>query len=598
MPPRRITPLALLIASLMLAACRPNHVNATLVPNVPTQVFVETTEQVYNFNALETATTLQLRANPPNLAYIAEVRNANGQLAATLSGGGALENAQVTLPGGSGAYEVRVRTAADTGGTVELVVTGREEQAEATRPKAPAEAVQATTVAGDAGVCRLTAPLDLIVYGEPGVNANGIGAMGAGRSIAAEARAAGTDGTTWYRVRAGATVGWIAGGQVAASGACEGLPLVSAGGTGGPVQTVTVANVVPAPFDADSYTVPVDAAAGATFSQEVSYPNGDTLDRLWLVAEGVAAEQPFVVQMQCNGAGAASLRWGPPENPALGCGGTFTTTFAPEVTRRGLMVTMPDGGQPGRVGYQLDVSAIAPTDAETFLFSVTRDGGGRVAEMISYPGGDTTDTYVLRVGDLEAYAPHDHRTYAVTMRCNGPNAASLRWGPPENPALGCDATTVITLSQGATDHPLTVTLPGGSGRGVLAYALTAVPVAPADSDSYLFTVDRNAGGQFGEVISAPTGDPTDRVELVAANLTQTPPDNYREFRVTLTCAGAGAETVRWGPGDNPTLPCNATATVPLLAGAERQTFTVTATGAAYVHYRLVAQPVLMTAGPQ
>lgn len=592
--PRRIAPLALLLTLLLLAACRPDRVNATLVPDVPTQVFAETTDQIYNFNALDVPTTLQLRANPPNLAYIAEVRNADGHLTATLSGGGPLENAQVTLPGGSGAYEVRVRTAADTGGTVELVVTGPEAQAEATRPKDPAEAVQATTVAGDAGVCRLTAPADLIVYRGPGAETGTLGGMGAGSSIAAEARAAGSDGTTWYRVRAGENIGWIAGGQVAASGPCAGLQMVSIGGTGGPMNTATVANVVAAPFDADSYTVTVDTTTGATFTETVSYPNGDTLDRLWLSVEGITAEQSFAVQLQCAGEGAASLRWGPPDNPALACGGTFNTTFAPEVTRRGLIVTMPNGGLPGRVQYRLDVSAAAPADADTFLFGVTRDGGGRVAEAISYPGGDTTDNYVLRVGDLDVRAPHDHRTYQITMRCNGPNAASLSWGLPPNPKLGCDGTMTVPLAQGATDQPLTVTLPQGSQRGYLAYALTAVPVAPVDSETYLFTVDRNAGGQFGEVISAPAGDTTDRVNLIAANLTSAPPDNYREFRVTLLCAGAGAENIRWGTGNMPNLPCNATTTVPLLNGADRQAFTITATGTAYVHYTLTAQPVLLT----
>lgn len=591
MPPTRFAPLVSLIALAVLAACRPNHVHATLVPDVPTQVFVETTEQVYNFTALDVPTTLRVRANPPTLAYIAEVRDATGQLAATLSGGGPLENAQVTLPGGSGAYEVRVRTAADTGGTVELTVQGPGEAATQARPKTPADAIQATTVAGDAGTCRLTAPADLTVYQGPGATFPPAGAMSAGRSSAAEARTAGTDGAMWYRVRAGAAVGWLAGGQVTASGACAELPLVSAGGTGGPT---TSADVAPAPFDADSYTVPVDAATGATFSEVVSYPDGDTLDRLWLVAEAMPVERTFAVQVACVGAGAAALRWGPPENPVLGCGGTFTTTLTPEVTRRGLLVTMPGGGLPGRVQYRVDVSAAAPADAEAFLFAVTRDGGGQVAEAISYPGGDTTDAYVLRAGDLDPRAPHEHRAYAVTLRCDGPNAAALRWGAPQNPRLGCGATTTLTLAHAAPDQPLTVVLPPGSARGYLAYTLTAVPVAPPDSDTYLFTVDRNAGGQFGEVISAPTGDTTDRVELVAANLTTTPPDNYREFRVTLVCVGAGVGAVRWGAGDAPALPCNTTTTVPLLAGANRQPLTITATGAAYVHYTLSVQPVLAT----
>jgi hypothetical protein len=376
MIPRQAFLTIILTLACASAACRPNTVRATLVPNVPTQVFAEENVQVYNFRALDTPTTLRLRSNPANLPYMAEVRNQDGQLAATMSGGGALEDARVTIPANSGTYEVRVSTDAGIAGTVELVVTGQETPTPLpkTDTLTPTETVSASVIAG---VCRLTAPADTGVWRAPSRTTEMFGSLGAGASVNAEARSGDANGETWYRLRSDDVVGWIPGSTVQRTGACDTLPVVAGGNAiGGPVNVqATLSNTEAAPFDADSYTITLDANTGGEFSERVSYPNGDQVDRLWLTVAGLPVERPFTVRMTCDGNAAQSLRWGTPDNPSLGCGGGLNTTFSAQITQRSLIVLMPAGGIAGQVRYRLDVTPAAPVDAQQVLLPLGRDSG-------------------------------------------------------------------------------------------------------------------------------------------------------------------------------------------------------------------------------
>ncbi|MEO0563320.1 MAG: hypothetical protein AAF125_14525, partial [Chloroflexota bacterium] len=183
-----------LLALVMLAACRPSATAATLVPEVPTRAFVTETDQVYTFTTLATDTVLQLRAEPASLPYVAEVRDASGALAATLSGGGALQDASVTLPGNSGDYEVRVRTDSNKGGTVQLIVSSAVAEQRVNVAASPTKeetlTPNGTVHAGaNAGVCQLRAVGDVSVHSGATLVSEALGGMRAGSVIGAEARA-------------------------------------------------------------------------------------------------------------------------------------------------------------------------------------------------------------------------------------------------------------------------------------------------------------------------------------------------------------------------------------------------------------------------
>jgi hypothetical protein len=119
----------------------------------------------------------------------------------------------------------------------------------------------------------------------------------------------------------------------------------------------------------------------------------------------------------------------------------------------------------------------------------------------------------------------------------------------------------------------------------------ALPVAPLDSATFPLVADRDGSGQISEIISYPDGDRADLIEFNVANLYFQPPDNYREFSVSLVCTGTGFEQVRWGAPENPVLACGSTITIPFLYDYNHQLFTVILPDGSqpgYVSYTLAA----------
>jgi hypothetical protein len=68
-------------------------------------------------------------------------------------------------------------------------------------------------------------------------------------------------------------------------------------------------------------------------------------------------------------------------------------------------------------------------------------------------------------------------------------------------------------------------------------------------------LNRDAGGQYSNSVSSPTGDTTDRIRITVAELFNQPPNNTRRFNITMVCTGTGTENLRWGTG-GPSSPAN------------------------------------------
>ncbi len=122
----------------------------------------------------------------------------------------------------------------------------------------------------------------------------------------------------------------------------------------------------------------------------------------------------------------------------------------------------------------------------------------------------------------------------------------------------------------------------------LVASATPLPVAPFDTATFSLVTDRDASSQFSEVISYPDGDSGDLIQLSIANLYFQPPDNYREFTLSLNCAGPGAESVRWGAPENPVYTCGSIITLPFLYDYSQQLLTVVLSQPGYVQYTLAA----------
>ena len=121
----------------------------------------------------------------------------------------------------------------------------------------------------------------------------------------------------------------------------------------------------------------------------------------------------------------------------------------------------------------------------------------------------------------------------------------------------------------------------------------AIPNAPADAQAYLLQADRDGSGVFREVISAPEGDTSDLIWVRVNNLDTAAPNNYREFALTLDCAGSERGTLRWGSPNNPSLKCGESVVLPFLQTNNQQPIIVVfpvGSPQSYVEYTLSMLP--------
>ncbi len=119
-----------------------------------------------------------------------------------------------------------------------------------------------------------------------------------------------------------------------------------------------------------------------------------------------------------------------------------------------------------------------------------------------------------------------------------------------------------------------------------------IPDAPADAEAFLMQIDRDASGAFRQTISAPSGDTADLIWVRIINLDTNPPNNYREFTLTLDCQGTGVGAVRWGSAYQPGLVCGASVVLPFLSGSAQQPISVQfppGSRQSYIEYTLRVQ---------
>lgn len=103
-----------------------------------------------------------------------------------------------------------------------------------------------------------------------------------------------------------------------------------------------------------------------------------------------------------------------------------------------------------------------------------------------------------------------------------------------------------------------------------------IPVAAPDAEVFALQVDRDGDGSFRNTISTPEGDALDILWVVIINLYTQPPNNLREFTLTLDCDGAQPDAVRWGWAyETPTLTCGDALTLPFTLDNPQQPFSIT-----------------------
>lgn len=603
---RRKTRLLLLMTAasiiVIMVACQPNAA-AALTPATPTQVdFSSTgTRQVYTFRAHPSLpTTLKLESDLPDVAFTAEIKDSRGNIVAVLDSD-ILKTAALTVAPSSEVYSVAVSSREGRGRILLSLTTNsdplpRETADPSSAAQNMAQPVNYAVNAPTASLCSVstTQPAGIDVRGAPSPNAGALYTLPANTPARADLRADGG----WYRVALNGMSGWVAANGVLLSGLCSSLPNISGTGNTLAVGGPAIPGVT-APYDIDVYYFAVDRDAGGQLVNAVSYPNGDSIDRVLLTANGLGDgtgvfSRSFMLSLQCAGTGVEFLRWGRPDSPTLTCNSSLMLPLSAYASAESLVITLPSAVGQSYVDYALRAEPVAPADSEVFPFLVDRDSGGYFTEAISAPAGDREDLIDMQAANLGAEPANSYREYYLTLTCSGAGLEGLRWGRPGNAYLRCDSTVLVPLMFGAGAQRLSVLLPEG-GAGYVTYAFRAVPAAPQDAVEFVSGIDRDGGGQFNETLSYPEGDHTDVVTLTVSNLSERTPNHFREFNITLVCSGTGMEHIRWGQAENPTLACGATLRLPFLNSANRQTLRILVpdgSGQTYVHYTLVATPAL------
>lgn len=578
--------------ALALVSCQPN---SPVTQDPPT---TNASDQYYAFDANpRQATTLTFKADLPDMRFKAEVRNGAGQIVAVLDSG-ILQTASLTIAPDSGQYQVKVSNLTpDKPGRINVwaspVAPEQSETRTAVRTSEQADTVPIAFANNPvmASACSISTPHPAGVNIRSGPDASYpvIAVMPANSPITADARA----DSGWYRVQLNGGTGWVLGSVINLSGLCSSLPSMTSTQSQPAAVGGAVIPDMTAPYDLDSYYLGIDRDTGGDFHDAVSYPNGDTTDRILLAVTNFTNTTPrtFVISLTCKGTGTEYLRWGAPENPGLVCGDKISMSFDTSFTQQNFVVLIPGGVGQSYVDYQLHAEPVAPPDQNGYGVALDRDSGAAFSEMISYPEGDPSDFVQFAVPNFDQTPANRYREFYITLDCSGVGTQNVRWGAPDKLVLTCGQSILVPFSTGTNVQNFIIALPDKSGQSYVSYTLRAVPAAMDDGQEFALSVDRDGGGQFNEALSYPEGDHSDRVTMTIANLAQRPPNNYREFNVALMCSGKGVEYVRWGMPENPNLVCGSVITVPFLFDLNHLPLVVKlldGSPQSYVTYTLVA----------
>lgn len=344
--PRTKHTLILLLLLLLLNACaRPEPtptLDSTPIPTLlpaDSETRVEMTPgsatRLYNFSA----TRLKINSRTPGFAFSAEVRNAAGQTVATFAN--QLEDVQFTVTADTGLYQLAVAAVnPQQAGTIALAL-GHAAAAPAMLDGTAYHAVNCR-VSNNAGV-------NTVIRSAPATQYAVLGLFGAESSLPA----IGQTDNGWYTVALGERQGWVYRDVSTLEGDCEALPVVR-----NPA-------IPTSPADAQAYLLQVDRDGRGSFREEISMPDGDTSDLVWVRVVNLDSVAPnnyreFALTMDCIGEGSERLRWGSPTDPSLKCGDSVVLPFLNTSMERPIVVLFPTGSPQSHVDYLLSMLPASP----------------------------------------------------------------------------------------------------------------------------------------------------------------------------------------------------------------------------------------------
>ena len=116
-----------------------------------------------------------------------------------------------------------------------------------------------------------------------------------------------------------------------------------------------------APYDED-YELVLPFYAGTTFTEQISFPGGDTTDIIAVSVEGfntLNTRTEYSFRLDCVGNGTEAVAWGfDPTNPDIGCDDSAVIVFTEESNDQRIIVTLPEGSRQALVYYTLVVTKL------------------------------------------------------------------------------------------------------------------------------------------------------------------------------------------------------------------------------------------------
>lgn len=237
--------------------------------------------------------------------------------------------------------------------------------------------------------------------------------------------------------------------------------------------------------------------------------------------------------------------------------------------------------------YQVAVVSVDPERSGTVTLSVTSVQLHEVSAAPIYNPVVAPPCSIINTTPADVLvrsAPSDNFAMLGTL----PPATTL-------PALGRtdDGWFAVNFAERQGWLRADVAAPQGDCAALPSILNPTIPSAPEDVAAYAIEIDRDGEGLFREVISYPQGDTNDLLWVSIINLHTEPPNNYREFTLTLNCEGSGLEAVRWGLAYAPNMTCGQSVVMPFINGANQQPFSITlpqGSRQSYVQFSLSVTP--------
>lgn len=313
--------------------------------------------------------------------YVVKLIDPNGEYVAIVRSG-ALAGTALAIPSGEGQYLVLLESTEDAevtlslGGDVSTSTTGT------TSPASTEEAQTQTTA--PSGVCTASSNGAVNIRSGNGTNFNAFATLNVGEFLVVTGRTA----NNWYQLDVNGTTGYVFADVVIPNGPCGDVPTVAGETapttsstpvppsateeTGSPTQEATTTggnnptqppppteSVQEAPIDGNELTFNVDRENGGTFFNDVSTPNGDTIDRINAVVNLTQSpptnSRTVQYTLSCSGTGTENIRWtrSSPNAQQYFCGDTITWRHAHPQSAMSFFVFFADGSPASYVNYTL-----------------------------------------------------------------------------------------------------------------------------------------------------------------------------------------------------------------------------------------------------